>query len=123
MRLNPEQTERLQRAYSFLINFDDDDQSAPIDPDTYRQPDGDRLIHIAAMRGDLITVALLLSAGEEINAIGDMGQTAAHYAAIGQHREVFDLLMERGADATIADEFGKTPPKKWASSAEDEPEH
>ena len=123
MRLNPEQTERLQRAYSYLINFDDDDPSAPIDPATYRQPDGDRLIHIAALRGDLSTVALLLSAGEEINAISDMGLTAAHYAAIGQHREVFDLLMERGADATIADEFGKTPPQKWASSAEEEGEH
>ena len=58
-----------------------------------------------------------------LSAMAFPGVTAAHYAAIGQHREVFDLLMERGADATIADEFGKTPPQKWASSAEEEGEH
>jgi ankyrin repeat protein len=67
-------------------------------------------------------VDLLLTAGEDVNAIGDMGLTAAHYAASGQHREVFDLLMERGADATIVDEFGQTPPERWASFAKDKGE-
>lgn len=118
MRLNAEQTERLQQAYSYLTNFDGDDPTAPIDPATYQLPDGDRLIHIAALRGDLTTVELLLAAGEDINVIGDMGLTAAHYAASGQHRNVFDLLMERGADATIVDEFGQTPPERWATFAE-----
>jgi len=119
MRLTPEQTEQLQQAYSGLTNFDGDDPTAPIDPSTYQLPDGDRLIHIAALRGDLGTVDLLLTAGEDVNAIGDMGLTAAHYAASGQHREVFNLLMERGANATIIDEFGQTPSERWASFASD----
>ena len=109
MHLTPEQTKRLQEAYSYLTNFESDDPAAVIDPSTYRQPDGDRLIHIAAQQGDLTSVALLIAAGEDINAIGDMGQTPAHRAAGGHHREVFDLLMLSGADGTIIDEFGRTP--------------
>lgn len=80
------------------------------------------MIHIAALRGDLSTVELLLAAGEDINAIGDMGLTAAHYAASGQHKNVFDLLMDRGADASIVDEFDQTPPERWAFFAEDKGE-
>jgi ankyrin repeat protein len=117
MRLTPEQTENLREAYSYLTNFDGDDPTAPIDPASYRTPDGDRLIHIAAGRGDLATVELLLAAGEDVNSIGDMGLTPAHYAAGSQHRELLDLLFERGADATSVDEFGQTPDQKWEFTA------
>src|SRR4029453_4613609 len=98
MRLTPEQIASLQRAYSDLINYEDKGPTAAIDPATYRAPDGDRLIHIAALRGGIETVELLLGAGEDINAIGDMGDTPAHYAAMGEHRQLFDLLLSRGAD-------------------------
>lgn len=63
MRLTAEQTVSLQRAYSDLINYESEDPTAPIDPATYRAPDGDRLIHIAALCGDVETVELLLAAG------------------------------------------------------------
>lgn len=55
--------------------MDEGDSTAPIDPLTYREAGGDHLIHIAAFTGDLRTVELLLDAGEDVDAIGDMGET------------------------------------------------
>lgn len=113
MRLTAEQIASLQRAYSDLINYEGEHPTAPIDPATYRAPDGDRLIHIAALRGDVETVELLLAAGEDINAKGDMGDTPAHYAAMGEHRHLFDLLLSRGADQSLENEFGMTFASAW----------
>jgi ankyrin repeat protein len=84
---------------------------------TFRAPDGDRLIHIAALRGDADTVELLLAAGEDINAIGDMGDTPAHYAAMGEHRQLFDLLLGRGADKSATNKFGMTVASAWVDYA------
>jgi hypothetical protein len=121
MRLTSKQVSWLQEAYAGLGNFADGifvdgDPLAPLNPVTWKSPEGDRLIHVASMRGDLAAVELLINAGEDVNAIGDMGQTPAHFAAIGQHRSVFDFLIERGADTTIVDEFGVTPIQTWAST-------
>jgi ankyrin repeat protein len=113
MRLTDEQIASLQRAYSDLINYESADPTAPIDPATYRAPDGDRLIHIAALRGDADTVELLLAAGEDINAAGDMGDTPAHYAAMGEHPQLFDFLLRRGADQSVTNEFGMTVASAW----------
>jgi ankyrin repeat protein len=117
MRLTDEQIASLQRVYGDLINYQAKDPTAPIDPATYRASDGDRLIHIAALRGDAETVELLLAAGEDINAVGDMGDTPAHYAAMGEHRELFDLLLRRGADPSITNEFGMTVASAWGGYA------
>ena len=117
--LTGEQVAELRRAYSHLINCEGDGPSVPIDPLTYRAADGDRLIHIAAFAGDSRTVEWLLDAGEDVNATGDMGQTPAHYAATNLHKLAFDLLMSRGADPTIVDEFGHTPAMTWEFFASD----
>ena len=119
MHLTPEQVVSLQESYRDLINYEDDDPSAAIDPATYRAPDGDRLIHIAAFRGDAETVELLLAAGEDIDAIGDMGDTPAHYAAMGEHRQLFDLLLSRGADQSIENEFGIPVSSAWSGHRAD----
>jgi Ankyrin repeats (3 copies) len=121
MRLTPKQIAWLQEAYAGLGNFEDGllvdgDPLAPLNPVTWKSPEGDRLIHVAARRGDLAAVELLINAGENVNSIGDMGQTPAHLAATGQHRSVFDLLINRGADTTIVDEFGNSPVQTWAST-------
>ena len=118
-KLTPHQIADIQRAYA-LLNYDADDLHSPIDPRSYRAPDGDRLIHIAAFRGDVVTVELLLDAGEDINAIGDMGETPAHNAATNLNKEVFDLLMSRGADPRIESEFGLTPAETWTFCEDEE---
>jgi ankyrin repeat protein len=55
-----------------------------------------------------------LNAGADVNALGDMSLTPAHEAASQQQKQIFDLLVQRGADLTIVDEFGNTPPETWA---------
>jgi ankyrin repeat protein len=117
--LTTEEIAELTKAYSlFLEAYRADGSKALIHPLDYEDADGDRLLHVAALRGDLPTVKRLLDAGENVNAVGDMGLTPAHYAAGQQHKEIFDLLTRHGADLTVVDEFGKTPPERWASFEE-----
>jgi ankyrin repeat protein len=111
--LTPEQAADLQNAYGYLETYDSDGEIVSFDPTTYQAGDGDRLIHIAAYRGDDRSVALLLDAGEDIDARGDMGSTPAHYAAMGQHKSVFAALLRQGADKAVVDEFGRTPEQCW----------
>ena len=118
--LTKEQVAELQRRYSHLINYEGDDPTEPIDPLTYRAADGDHLIHIAAFTGDLTTVEWLLDAGENVNAVGDMGETPAHNAASNLHKDVFELLAARGADLTTKSEFGMTPIETWTSTEKEE---
>jgi hypothetical protein len=40
-------------AFADLLNYEAQDPTSPIDPLTYRAPDGDTCLHIAAHRGDL----------------------------------------------------------------------
>jgi ankyrin repeat protein len=83
-----------------------EDPLEPIDPLTYRAPDGDNCLHVAAFRGDERLVNLLLKAGLDVNTQGDMGYTALHYATTP---EVIALLLSNGASATIENDFGKSP--------------
>ena len=115
MALTQEQVLALQSAYRDLLDYDSEDPSAPITPMSYQTPDGDRLIHIAALRGDLETVETLLRAGENINAMGDMGNTPAHYAAMGKSLKLFDFLMESGADPSLENEFGTKAGAAWGA--------
>lgn len=73
-------------------------EDAPeIGPQT-RSRVGDTPLHIAALRGDIQAVNLLLDAGADINARGEDGFTALHYAVELCHPDVVRLLLERGAD-------------------------
>jgi ankyrin repeat protein len=118
MNLIPGKKAELQNAYRDLVNYQSEDPTAPIEPLDYRNSDDDRLIHIAAHIGDLRTIEILLNAGADINAVGDMGLTAAHYAAMGQHRQVLDYIISRGADVMIVDEFGRKVEETWTAFAE-----
>ena len=54
-------------------------------------------------------MATLIDAGADINAKGKHGRTALHQALQLGHHEVSALLLKRGADPTLADDFGMTP--------------
>jgi len=95
----------LFRAYH-LMNYESDDPCAPINPLTYVAPDGDTSLHIAAHRGELRAVELLVKAGLDLNRQGDMGCTPLHYPST---REVVDFLLSKGARTDVVNEFGRAP--------------
>gem|GEM_PF-4776807 len=99
--------ERVRIPVAYL-DFDraDRDIGDPIDPLTYIAPDGDTCLHIAAHRGNLRAVQLLVKAGLDPDRQGDMGYTALHYASTP---EVVEFLLGCGASRTIKNEFGKSP--------------
>jgi ankyrin repeat protein len=107
--LSPGDIAQMQNRYSYLVNYQADDPTTPIDPMAYRSSDGDSLLHIAAQNGDAQTVELLLKAGIDPNLLGDMGSTPLHYAKANQRTETARLLISYGARADIRNEFGKVP--------------
>jgi ankyrin repeat protein len=107
-KLTAAEIAELQTSFRDVLNYDADDPTAPIDPVTYRSPDGDSCLHIAAQRGDYRSAQLLLDAGLDPNDRGDMGQTPLHHAKRYGHHKVAELLQASGSSATIRDEFGKT---------------
>lgn len=109
MNLTNDEIAGIQQRYHYLTNYESDDPSSPIDPLTYSDSNGDYLLHIAAQRGDLRTVEILISAGMDVNQLGDMGCTALHYARQKGHKDVVDFLMTNGASTDIENDFGKTP--------------
>lgn len=72
----------------------------------WRSPDGDTLLHVAAMRGNIRVMELLLGIGVNVDEQGEMDSTALHYAAMFRHRDAFDLLVRCGANTKILDSFG-----------------
>lgn len=109
MTLSSLEVSSIQEKYYYLTNYDDADPNAPIDPLTYRDSNGDSLLHIAAASGDLKTAQLLLGAGVDVDLQGDMGSTPLHYAMEKGHKEVVHLLISNGARIDIRNGFGQLP--------------
>jgi ankyrin repeat protein len=106
MNLSDAEIQELQTIFSDLTNYEDEDPLAPIEPLTYRSSDGDTCLHVAARRGSLRAVQLLLKGGLDVNALGDMSYTPLHWAATP---EIVDVLLGNGADPNIENEFGRSP--------------
>jgi ankyrin repeat protein len=107
MNLKPTEIAEIQKRYYYLTNYEDDDPGAPINPTTYVDSNGDSLLHIASAAGDLRTVELLVSAGVDIDLLGDMDNTALHYAKSKGHEDVAKFLIGHGANTTLENRFGE----------------
>ena len=106
IQLSPAEIAELKLAFADLLNYESEDPCTPIDPLTYCAPDNDNCLHIAAHRGDLRNVQLLVRAGLDVNRPGDMGYTPLHYASTP---EVFYFLVESGSSQLVKNEFGNIP--------------
>ena len=71
--------------------------------------DGKTPLHEAASLGNKELVSQLLECGAAIEARANEGRTPLHEATrTNKNWEVIKTLLDRGADSTIRDEFGKT---------------
>uniref|UniRef100_A0A8C3GVI5 Ankyrin repeat domain 6 n=1 Tax=Corvus moneduloides TaxID=1196302 RepID=A0A8C3GVI5_CORMO len=66
-------------------------------------------LHLAAHKGHLHVVQVLLKAGCDLDIQDDAGDTALHVAAALNHKKVVKLLLEAGADASVVNNAGQTP--------------
>jgi len=101
----------LRVTFADVVNYESDDPCSPIDPITYCAPDKDTCLHIAAHRGNLRAVELLVKAGLDVNVQGDMGYTPLHYAATP---EIVAFLLAHGASRDVKNEF-RTSPMGWSA--------
>jgi hypothetical protein len=82
--------------------------AAELGPHT-RSTSGDTPLHIAAIRGEVRAIELLLNAGAEIDASGENGFTPLHYAVEQVKLEAVRVLLARGASVEARNDFNETP--------------
>ena len=67
---------------------------------------GESALMLAALKGDLGGMSLLLERGARVN---QPGWTALHYAATGPESQAVRMLLDRGAEVNAASPNGSTP--------------
>lgn len=70
--------------------------------------DGDTPLHVMVWRNDAYAVKVLLKAGANPNAIGDMGETPLHVAVSKENLTIVETLLQAAAKANIRSEFNET---------------
>ena len=76
-----------------------------VDVDALNQA-GESALMMAALKGNLTALALLLDRGARVS---QPGWAAIHYAATGPEPQAVGLLLDRGADVNAASPNGSTP--------------
>lgn len=69
---------------------------------------GDTPLHAVAWQNDAGGVEALVAAGADVNALGEMDETALHIAVKHGNERMARCLIGAGARADIVDEFGDT---------------
>lgn len=70
---------------------------------------GNTPLHVAAIRGDAESVSLLIRAGANVNAHGEMGFTPLHEAVLHGHCNVASRLLGLGASTSSVNDDGDRP--------------
>jgi ankyrin repeat protein len=89
------------------VLFPGDEEEREIAPDSCSS-EGDTPLHVLAWRKDVEGARILIAAGADVNAVGDMDQTPLHVAIAQRDMDFVRLLLESGARTTTRSEFGKT---------------
>jgi ankyrin repeat protein len=69
----------------------------------------DTPLHIAARKGELEDIAVLVAHGADVNGRGDLGNTPLHNAALSGQAGAVTKLLDLGADPSLRNEFSETP--------------
>lgn len=72
-----------------------------------RLPNGSTALHLAAQKGRVGCINVILDAGFDVNDSNFLGQTALHAAAEYSQKDAIQVLLARGADLSIEDEKGQ----------------
>ena len=70
--------------------------------------DGDTPLHVLVRRKDRYAVDVLIAAGVDVNAVGDMGETPLHVAVAQEDEAIIRSLLRAGARTVIRSEFNQT---------------
>jgi len=75
-----------------------------------------RLIKLreAIREGDIEAVKRHLAAGMDVNARDDNGWNSLHLAAENGHKEIAELLIEKGANVNAKDKYSRKTSRDWA---------
>jgi ankyrin repeat protein len=70
--------------------------------------DGDTPLHVMLWRKNTYGALLLIEAGADLNAVGDMSETPLHVAVSRGNITVVEALLKSGANPAAKSEFGKS---------------
>lgn len=79
------------------------------DVNTFRGPEAQTPLHMAARRGNVGIAQALLNAGAALEARDKKGETPLRRAVNCGHPEIVSLLLADGADVNARDKKGRTP--------------
>jgi ankyrin repeat protein len=82
-------------------------------PQALQEPENERLLPDLAMNHRTSAVRVLLAAGLPVNARGELGATALHWACWKGYADTAKLLIEHGASLTIEDQQYQGTPPGW----------
>jgi uncharacterized protein len=89
------------------ILFPDENGKRVVTTDS-RGVDGDSPLHVAAWQHDIEGAKLLMAAGSDVNAVGDMAYTPLHVAISQNDVELSRIFIEVGARSDLPSEIGGT---------------
>jgi ankyrin repeat protein len=89
----------------------------PVNIDS-RRSDEDTPLHVICRWGDISALDLLIDAGADVNAKGDMGYTPLHVAVGSNHMRCAQRLLRAGAMTDVKNEFGFTARENALKSGE-----
>jgi ankyrin repeat protein len=87
------------------VMFPEQSGSAPVSLSCHGY-DGDTALHVFAWRDDIASASVLLAAGADPNARGEMADTPLHVAITRRNLALVELLLSHGADSNLRSAFG-----------------
>lgn len=108
MREANEELLALLRSVSDVMFPGDDQRQVTLDSHGY---DGDTPLHVFLWQGNDAAAKVLVAAGADVNAIGEMGETPLHVAARTAESETIAAIIAVGGKVDVISEFGQTPPE------------